>query len=71
MPDGQDPGSGHQEPHRSGAVRPAIVAPWAPGSPTVLVNGVAALTNDSTCVCTLGGTIKITAAGQIVVQAAG
>jgi hypothetical protein len=43
---------------------PAIVAPWTPGSLTVTIGGLKALTNTSTCTCTLGGVITITSAGQ-------
>jgi hypothetical protein len=52
---------------------PAIAAPWAPGAPTVLVNGVPALTSDSVCFCTLGGgtPIKITFPGQMIVEVSG
>jgi hypothetical protein len=52
---------------------PAIVAPWAPGSPSVLINGVPALTSDSTCICTLSGgvPITVTSPGQETVEAAG
>jgi len=42
---------------------PAIVTPWAPGSPTVPVRGLPALNNTSTCTCTVGGVISITSAG--------
>jgi hypothetical protein len=43
---------------------PAIVTPWVPGAPTVLINGAPALNPTSTCQCTLGGTIAITFPGQ-------
>src|SRR5206468_1390561 len=36
---------------------PVITAPWAPGSPTVLINGAPALTNTSSCMCMWGGVI--------------
>ena len=39
---------------------PAIVAPWTPGSPTVMVRNFPALNNSSTCTCTIGGAISIT-----------
>jgi hypothetical protein len=42
---------------------PAPVAPWSPGSPTVLVRGAAALNNASVCNCGIGGVISITFAG--------
>jgi hypothetical protein len=38
---------------------PAVVAPWAPGSPTVLVRGMPALNSMSKCICTIGGMISI------------
>jgi hypothetical protein len=43
---------------------PAIIAPWAPGSPTVLVRGAPSLNNSSTCACTVGGAIRITSPGS-------
>ncbi len=43
---------------------PATAAPWAPGSPTVLIGGKPALNNASTCTCSYGGTITITSPGQ-------
>ncbi|MFO0903641.1 MAG: DUF4280 domain-containing protein [Pirellulales bacterium] len=42
---------------------PAIVAPWAPGSPTVMVRKSPALNNTSQCVCCIGGTITFTNPG--------
>ena len=44
---------------------PVISGPWSPGSSTVSVGGVPALTSDSTCMCAWGGTISITQAGQM------
>jgi hypothetical protein len=38
---------------------PVVPAPWAPGSPTVLVRGMPALNNTSKCACTWGGVIQI------------
>ena len=43
---------------------PATMAPWAPGSPTVLVGGKPALTTDSKLMCAWGGVISITVPGQ-------
>ena len=43
---------------------PMTVAPWAPGSPTVLVAGSPALNQTSSLVCLWGGVIKFTAPGQ-------
>jgi uncharacterized Zn-binding protein involved in type VI secretion len=52
---------------------PVIVSPWAPGAPTVTVNGVPALTADSTCTCVLSGgaPITITSPGQAIVDISG
>lgn len=44
---------------------PAIVAPWAPGSPNVLVQKMPALLQTSTCQCMWGGVITITHDGQM------
>lgn len=38
---------------------PATAAPWAPGSPTVMVRGMPALNSTSKCVCSIGGSISI------------
>lgn len=48
---------------------PVIPAPWTPGSPTVLINGVPALNNTSQCMCAWGGVITISYAGQVTVEA--
>jgi hypothetical protein len=47
---------------------PATSAPWAPGSPTVLVGGQPALSDTSRCLCMWGGVISFTAAGQATIQ---
>ncbi|NOK18751.1 DUF4280 domain-containing protein [Corallococcus carmarthensis] len=47
---------------------PVTVAPWAPGSPTVLIKGKPALTDKSMCNCAYGGIIKINMAGQMKTQ---
>ena len=44
---------------------PAIAGPWSPGSSTVSVGGIPALTSDSTCTCMWAGTISITQPGQM------
>ncbi len=44
---------------------PATVAPWAPGSPTVLVGNMPALNNSSKLMCMWGGMIQITMPGQM------
>lgn len=47
---------------------PITVSPWAPGSPTVMVNGQPALNNTSQCMCTWGGVITITMPGELTVN---
>jgi len=47
---------------------PVTVAPWAPGSPTVLINNFPALNNSCKCMCTWGGVISILNPGQFTVQ---
>lgn len=42
-----------------------ITAPWAPGSPVVLIGGMPALNNTSQCMCCWGGVISITYPGQV------
>ncbi|MGN6086168.1 DUF4280 domain-containing protein [Trinickia sp.] len=43
---------------------PATAAPWAPGSPTVLIGGQPALQNSSKLMCNWGGVIQIVATAQ-------
>lgn len=43
---------------------PVTTAPWAPGSPTVLVSNQPALNSDSTLICQWGGVIQVVAPGQ-------
>jgi hypothetical protein len=43
---------------------PNTVAPWFPGSPTVLIDYAPALNDTSKCLCTWGGVISITSPGQ-------
>jgi hypothetical protein len=50
---------------------PAVTAPWAPGSPTVLVGRVPALTARSTCLCRWAGVITVLDAGQRATRVAG
>lgn len=38
---------------------PACAAPWAPGSPTVMVGNKPALNNTSKCMCSWGGVISV------------
>jgi hypothetical protein len=47
---------------------PVTVAPWAPGSPTVLVSNFPALNNSSKCMCNFGGVIQIVNPGQVTIQ---
>jgi len=49
---------------------PVIAGPWAPGSPTVMVNGQPALSSTSKCTCAWGGVISITMPGQLTVNVA-
>lgn len=44
---------------------PVIPAPWAPGSPTVLVGNFPALNNSSKLMCVWGGVISIVNPGQM------
>ncbi len=43
---------------------PVLPAPWEPGSPTVLVDALPALTASCTCACAWGGVIRIVVPGQ-------
>jgi hypothetical protein len=43
---------------------PVTTAPWAPGSPTVMVANMPALNDASKCMCAWAGVISITYAGQ-------
>lgn len=47
---------------------PVISAPWAPGSPTVLVGGKPALNNSSKCMCNWAGVISIVNPGTTNIQ---
>jgi len=47
---------------------PMTVSPWISGAATVTVNNLPALTDDSTLMCTWGGTITVKDAGQSVVE---
>ena len=50
------------------ACTPMTAAPWAPGSPTVLIANMPALNDASKCICSYGGTISIVFAGQVQVM---
>ncbi|NOU93626.1 DUF4280 domain-containing protein [Paenibacillus sp. LMG 31456] len=47
---------------------PVTAAPWAPGSPTVLVANMPALNNSSKCMCNWGGVIQVVNPGQATIQ---
>ena len=47
---------------------PVIPAPWAPGSPTVLLGNMPALNNTSKLMCTWAGVIQVTVPGQVTEQ---
>jgi hypothetical protein len=46
---------------------PVTVAPWMPGSPTVLIGNIPVLTAQSQLICAWGGVIQITFPGQVAV----
>jgi hypothetical protein len=48
---------------------PATSAPWMPGNPKVLIDNFPTLTSESTCVCSYGGMISVTFAGQVITLA--
>jgi len=43
---------------------PVTAAPWAPGSPTVLIGGMPALNNTSKLMCNWAGVIQVVSPGQ-------
>ncbi len=45
-----------------------VTTPWKPGSPSVQVANLPALTNSSTCQCAFGGVITFSFAGQATTQ---
>lgn len=47
---------------------PNTIAPWAPGSPTVLVANYPALNNNSKLMCMWGGVIQINMPGQFQIN---
>ena len=47
---------------------PVTTAPWAPGSPTVLVGGMPALNNSSKLMCMWGGIIEVVVPGQFTIN---
>jgi hypothetical protein len=44
---------------------PVTTAPWAPGSPTVMIGPFPALNNSSKCMCMWAGVISINMPGQM------
>ena len=49
---------------------PVTAAPWAPGSPTVMIGNKPALNSTSKCMCNWAGVISITSPGQVTVNVA-
>ena len=47
---------------------PATSAPWAPGSPTVMIGNMPALDMNSKLICNWGGVIQITAPGEFTMM---
>ncbi len=47
---------------------PVVTAPWAPGSPTVLIGNKPALNQTSKLMCSWGGVIQITNPGVMNIQ---
>lgn len=47
---------------------PVTPAPWIVGAPTVLIGNMPALNDSSKLMCTWGGVIQISYAGQVTVQ---
>lgn len=47
---------------------PMTMAPWTPGSPTVLLANMPALNDSSKLMCSFGGVISITFPGQVTHQ---
>ena len=41
-----------------------VLSPWSPGSARVTIGDVAALDDSSECICTWGGVVTVSAAGQ-------
>jgi hypothetical protein len=49
---------------------PVVLAPWTPGSPTVMIGGQPALNNTCQLTCQWGGVITISNPGQATVNVA-
>jgi hypothetical protein len=56
--------------HKPGACTPVTEA-WAPGSPTVMICGIPALTSADKCACNWGGVISVIDPGQVTTSVAG
>ena len=49
---------------------PLTVAPWAPGSPTVMIGNLPALENSSKLMCMWAGVIQVVAPAQFTTMTA-
>lgn len=47
---------------------PMTMAPWIPGSPTVMIGNMPALNTSCTCMCNWGGVITFSGPGAATVQ---
>lgn len=47
---------------------PVLTAPWAPGSPTVMIGTAPALNNSSKLMCAYAGVISVTNPGQTTIN---
>lgn len=47
---------------------PATAAPWAPGKPMITVRKQPAVDDTCKCLCSYGGSIAVSFAGQVIVQ---
>jgi Domain of unknown function (DUF4280) len=50
------------------ACTPTTAAPWAPAATKVMIKNMPAVTDASKCICSFGGTISFTFAGQVKVM---
>lgn len=48
---------------------PVTAAPWTPGNPQVMIGNMPIINDTSTLMCTWGGAITVSSAGQTTVQA--
>ena len=51
-----------------GTCTPVTVAPWVPGSTSMMIGNMPALTDSSTCNCAYGGVIQIVVGGAVQSQ---